>query len=106
MCCNLCFREIAKKNTSAAKLWIDLCAHATNIGGLMAYDESKLSAASVSLVSGLEKWGYLLSTDRPKDLVIKMLGWEFDVGTDTFCINRFGHMQNSTDDENTEAIPR
>lgn len=112
-CCNRCFSEIARKDTKAAKIWIDLCAHYVNAGFKLGCNET-LIEDKISAFQNLETWGFLRSMDAPGLVHLRLIGHLMGHNPrnngilHTFCINRSKHEDKWNDNqspENTEAIP-
>ncbi len=78
-CCDSCFDEIAKVDSSAANIWMQLCCiQSDNVDFIeLYYDFPELRT--------LEKTGYVLSTERGSSICVKLLGWR-DNQEPYFCI--------------------
>jgi len=79
LCCEKCFEHIAKKNASAATIWLDLCLlqMQSDVFGIRTQGHKHLRL--------LELQGYLVTTDTPEVLIIKMLGKAYDEKGAYFC---------------------
>lgn len=69
ICCEKCFKVIGKKNTTAARLWMDLCT--------IYLEHRKVIETPASYVKELrilENLGYILTTDQDETILIKVLG--------------------------------
>jgi hypothetical protein len=77
LCCDDCFAVLAKTNTKAARLWLDLCEAQRRYGvfGLVTSD----TTPSMLL---LERMGFIITTDT-RDLIIVKVRGEMD-GQDGF----------------------
>ena len=84
LCCDGCFRLIAKKNTVSAKLWLDLCEIQAqcNIFGLVMPDNSYLRL--------LETLRFITTTDTPSFIVVKVHGEQEDELGPFFCGGKCG----------------
>lgn len=82
VCCGQCFELIARIDTSAAKLWLDLCElrmHST-IFGIITDDTPDLRL--------LESLGFILTTETSTIIFIKVLGHQKDALESFFCGGR------------------
>jgi len=95
MCCNQCFENLAKKDTTAAKLWIDLCAYACKLG-VFGFVEAR-THHSINPLRTLESMGYLKSADGLDMVKMRMMGHQVveiqETGAllNTFCMCREEH---------------
>lgn len=95
VCCNRCFEQIALRDTSAAKLWLDLCVYAAKMG-MFGFVESRMPG-SINPLRTLESMGYLKSADGFDMVKMRMMGHEVLTAKnrphalDTFCICREEH---------------
>lgn len=79
--------EIGKTNTSAAKIWMDLCALQEKHGPRVPIKGNGFSELAV-----LEKMGFIVTTETDGYVVVKVQGGELDEDCETFyCINRNEH---------------
>lgn len=86
VCCEECFKNIGKKSTSAARLWMDLCAMDCSYGltGLKAQDDPELRT--------LELNGFIRTTDKLDHINIRLLGhMETEDGEPFFCCKEGFH---------------
>jgi hypothetical protein len=80
ICCSGCFRKIGLKSTACARLWLDLCE--IDFGnGLFA-----IKGIDFPALRFLELWGFLTTTDRPQDIVVKMNGRQADHEDAFYCL--------------------
>ncbi len=80
LCCDTCFEAIGKRNTKAAKLWIDLCSIFIEEEGpfdLIIDDEL--------LLRQVELLGYIITTDNGHFIGVKVLGFQQDAEGVYFC---------------------
>lgn len=80
ICCEPCFHTIGRKDTKAARLWMDLCAMRceSEIVFLRGQDFPALQT--------LESLGFLITTDHSKGIAVKMIGcMETEDGEPFFC---------------------
>lgn len=83
VCCERCFETIAKKSTTAAKLWLDLCAIKLAIGEIVSFRGQDFAA-----LRSLEIMGYICSTERLDHILIKIHGHRTtENGQDFFCLD-------------------
>lgn len=84
LCCDSCFALIAKRSTGAARLWLDLCEiqDRSIVFGLKTDDFPALTL--------LEHLGFLLTTEIPGIIVIKVKGRKYDPLGIFFCGGRCG----------------
>ncbi len=68
VCCADCFESIGKRSTSAARLWMDLCALECQYGLV------NLKGVDNPCLRTLEHLGFLTTTDRPKHVTIRLKG--------------------------------
>lgn len=68
ICCEKCFEEIAKTDTSASKLWMDICNNTiidkSNVCALKDFPELRR----------LELMGFIITTDVEDFIEIKLIG--------------------------------
>lgn len=85
LCCERCFKSIAKNSTNAARLWLDLCSiqETCSIFGIRLIDES------VSL-ENLEHMGFITTTDIEELIVVKVHGKQEDPQGVFFCGGKCG----------------
>lgn len=79
MCCDDCFALLARRNTSAAKLWMELCEVQvkSEVFGLIMEDNAYLAL--------LESLGFIVTTDMPDVIVVKVQGHHKDNMGSFFC---------------------
>ncbi len=84
ICCSKCLATIAKHNTTAARLWLDLCdVHANPIF---------VKGQDIPELRVLEHLGFVISTETTETLAIRLNGEvRKDGNLDSFCINRGKH---------------
>jgi hypothetical protein len=83
LCCDDCFALLAKTNTKAARLWMDLCEAQRRYGvfGLVTSD----TTPSLLL---LERMGFIITTDTRDLIVVKVRGEQDDQDGFFFCGGR------------------
>lgn len=79
LCCDFCFEKIAKKNSTAASLWLDLCElqDTCYILGVMVPDNHLLHL--------LETMGFITTTETEDMLLMKVHGKEEEYFGSFFC---------------------
>ena len=86
VCCEECFKHIGKESTSAARLWMDLCALECQYGLV------NLKIRENPALRTLELFGYVVTTDKPQHISIKLIGcMETDDGQPFFCAKEGNH---------------
>ncbi len=96
VCCNQCFYEISQKDSTSARMWLDLCAHYVQLEGNFKLRETRVPWL-ISSFRLLEKLGYISTNDGPDAIDIRVNGYDiYDVEEDqlcleTFCIDRNKH---------------
>lgn len=80
--CPKCMENIAKKNTRAAKFWMDLCGLKLQMGDILQFETS-----SDEMIL-LEKMGYIVTTEKNKSkILLKMKGNFYErKSNDVFCL--------------------
>lgn len=87
VCCEECFECIGKRNTNAAKLWMDLCALK-----IQSQETINIHSDDIPELRALETLGFVVSTDREKCLSIHVKGhYLTDDGQDFFCLKEGNH---------------
>jgi hypothetical protein len=87
ICCEKCFEVIGKKNTKAARVWMDLCALRLAQGEVI-----NLQIQDFPELRTLELLGFLVSTDHPYSTSIRIAGHIHTVeGQDFFCLKQGQH---------------
>jgi hypothetical protein len=87
ICCEKCFETICKRNTKAAKLWMDFCAFHLQERGLVILHSSDFPELRI-----LEKMGFLISTDQKNSLAIRVHGqMRTTEGDNFFCVKGGRH---------------
>ena len=79
LCCDECFGMIARRSTGAAKLWLDLCEiqrHSQTFG---------LRTPDFPALRLLENLGFILTTEIPGIIAIKVQGQKQDALGTYFC---------------------
>jgi len=79
-CCEQCFEIIGKKNTNAARIWMDLCSYKIKKNIKLIFIESP----GIPEIRTLEMLGFLVSTEIEKYIALKMHGCSNS--TNSFCI--------------------
>lgn len=95
LCCEKCFEMIARNSTGAAKLWLDLCElqlH-SEVFGIKTQDFVTLRL--------LEVLGFIVTTDTPEVIVIKVKGQKLDGSEPYFC----GGKCRPRGDGNVQEVP-
>ena len=82
ICCESCFENIAKKNTTAAKLWMDLCAMRLQFGEFLEI----LDTADIPELRALEVLGFIITTDMKNKIAIQVNGHFESEGEHCFCL--------------------
>jgi len=80
ICCDRCFECIAKRNVEAAKLWLDLCDIQEGCPGIFGLRTSDFSSLRL-----LELLGFILTTDTPQIIFVKVKGQKQDALGTFFC---------------------
>ncbi len=70
VCCEICFERLAKKSTSAARIWLDLCRLRMEKGEVF-----ELIAQDFSELHTLELLGYVVTTDYPNRIGVFVNGY-------------------------------
>lgn len=82
ICCDECFASIARRNTTSARLWLDLCETLVKL---------KVAALVMSEhidLSILEDLGFITTTevpDMPDEILVKLMGKSNDLDGHFFC---------------------
>ncbi len=99
ICCNQCFENIAKKDTKAARLWLDLCSYRAKVSSNFFLKEWMVPEEVPSILN-LEILGFISTLDAKEGVCVRVEGYESmsfcsslscSVCIDTFCIEREGH---------------
>lgn len=86
-CCTECFGRIAKIHVGAAKAWLDICSLHLKYNDVLVLRTNDFEELSM-----LEKLGYIITTEIPNHILVKVLGSELDEdGEWIYCINRRQH---------------
>ncbi len=81
ICCDECFDTVARRNTTAAMLWMDLCKISSRQGEVL-----YLEVQDFSELRTLEKLGFIVSTEMNNFLAVKVKGKHLaEDGEDLFC---------------------
>lgn len=97
ICCSECFEHIARKDSAAARLWLDLCDYFVKFSGNFKLREHNVPA-TIQHFKSLESLRFLDTLDGPESVVIRMNGHEVlesgeqGINLDTFCIDRHQHV--------------
>lgn len=87
ICCEKCFEEIGKKNTRAARLWMDFCAVRLEKGSPVLLENQDFPELRV-----LETLGFLTSTDLQDSLSVRINGhMNTEDGDHFFCAREGRH---------------
>lgn len=98
LCCNECFKEIAQKDSGAAKMWLDLCAHYVQNEGRLLLRENRVPW-TIPLFKTLERLGFISTVDGLDAVSIRVNGYDIiendenEKVLETFCINRKCHSE-------------
>lgn len=88
VCCEQCFERLAKKSTSLAIIWIELCAEfLRNNKPVAFYPEES------DVLSYLEERGFITTLETNSQLMVKVNGFYRDEVADFFCIDLHKHME-------------
>lgn len=84
LCCDSCFGLIARRSTNAARLWLDLCELQIKspLFGLRTPDFPNLNL--------LERLGFIITTDIPGIIMVKVRGFHKDSLGTYFCGGKCG----------------
>jgi len=69
VCCEECFESIGKRNTNAARFWMDLCALRLKKGEVFT-----LKTLDFPELRALELLGFLVSTDKNSEIAVRIKG--------------------------------
>jgi hypothetical protein len=84
LCCNHCFEEIAKRDTRAARMWLDLCSVYHAVQGVFAIKDIEDRPLRF-----LERGGFVTSTEDGSHIAIRVNGYFLDAeNNEIFCINK------------------
>jgi hypothetical protein len=87
VCCEKCFETIGQKSTNAARLWMDLCALRLQEGTIVSIRTQDFPELRI-----LELLGFVVSTDKPQNVVIRINGHQLtNEGQDFFCLKEGQH---------------
>lgn len=87
ICCEKCFETIGKRNTRAAKLWMDFCAAILEYGKVILIQSPDFPELRV-----LETMGFLVSTEHSNSLAVKVNGhMNSEDGENFFCAKEGRH---------------
>ncbi len=87
VCCEQCFETIGKRNTRAARLWMDLCAMR-----LATSEVFTLKTLDFPELRVLETLGFVVSTDKPQSIAIRIKGhMNTEDGQSFFCVKEGRH---------------
>lgn len=80
LCCESCFTKIAKEDTRAARIWLDLCLLSlhSEVFGLMIEEDEALRF--------LEMNGYITTTENPFMILVKVHGFQREDDIAVICI--------------------
>lgn len=89
ICCEECFETIGKRNTNAARLWMDVCALKLEKGEVV-----ELQLGDFAELRILEMLGYVVSTEKENCIVLKINGHMYtEDGQHFFCVKEGRHEQ-------------
>jgi hypothetical protein len=85
--CPKCLENVARIDTRAARLWMDLCALKLQRGEVLEFDYSSLE------LDILERLGYIVTTEKNKSkILLKLKGAFYErTSNDIFCIKNCSH---------------
>jgi len=87
ICCEKCFETIGKKNTKAARLWMDFCAMKLQNGEVVEIETQDFPELRV-----LENLGFLISTEKKNSLAVRIKGhMSTEEGEHFFCVKEGRH---------------
>jgi hypothetical protein len=93
-CCEKCFDELCQISTSAARIWMDLCIVKIQTGDIPFI----LHALDFPELQCLEQLGYVVTTDFPNKLRVRVNGHHLtDDDEDFFCIKLDEHGEENED---------
>lgn len=82
VCCEDCFQTLAKMNTKAARLWMDLCALRMATAPIF-----RISYIEYPELRSLETQGFVVSTENHEGITIRVEGYmQTTTGEDFFCV--------------------
>lgn len=82
ICCEKCFEMIGKRNTRAARCWMDFCAHYLEHGEVIFMKNKDFPELRI-----LELMGFLISTDNKDGTAICVKGhMNTEDGEHFFCV--------------------
>lgn len=80
LCCDNCFGSIACRSTSCARLWLDLCDIQNNTSSPFGLQLEDFPALRL-----LEVLGFVVTSENPHMIVVKVLGRQEDAYGAYFC---------------------
>lgn len=84
LCCDKCFEMIARRHTASAKLWLDLCE-------LQLYSHVfAIKSQDFEMLRLLEVLGFIVTTDTPDYIIVKVKGKKYDGKGAFFCTGQCG----------------
>lgn len=87
VCCDTCFERLAKRSTSAARIWLDLCRIRLEKGQVF-----ELKCQDFAELHTLEIMGYVITTDYPSRIGIFVNGYCItDKDEEVFCLEGGEH---------------
>ncbi len=87
VCCEQCFEAIGKRNTKAAKAWMEICA-----AGMTSGEIFSSTTRETPEVRALELMGFIVTTDRGDSIAIKVKGHMKGLNGDHFfCLKGGRH---------------
>ena len=87
VCCEKCFETIGKRNTRAARLWMDFCAMRLQNGQPVILKTPDFPELRI-----LEMLGFLVSTDQQNCLAVRVNGHMNTLaGEHFFCVKEGRH---------------
>ncbi len=87
ICCEQCFESIGKRNTNAARFWMDLCALKLEKGEIFV-----LKTCDFPELRALELLGFVVSTDIHSGIALRIKGHcHTEDGQHFFCLKEGNH---------------
>ncbi len=87
ICCEKCFETIGRRNTTAARLWMDFCAMRLENNGVVVLDTVDFPELRL-----LETLGFVVSTDQDHSIAIRVNGcMNTETGEPFFCVKEGRH---------------
>lgn len=92
VCCANCLADIAKRDTAAARLWMDLCVLGLQRGSLLAIRDDEQEHPFVRAALLLEQMGFILTTDQAEDIIVRLNGLTLTKQDEpVYCLKQCSH---------------